>query len=107
MSSIKGTTITAKFQGTVDFSDEWVDLVYSSLEQNVAIVSRDLLLDEEAGSLSAVLGIECPEGLDPESLVEGIARDAMDKAIRHANGDESLDTAAFPVIMASNVEVFA
>lgn len=83
---IFGIRINVQFDDARSFTDEWLERFYSSLEGNIAIVSVDLFLDESERSVGVLLGISCPEGLDEQSLVAGIAEDALDKAIDEADG---------------------
>jgi hypothetical protein len=102
-----GITMAANFGHPAEFDDDWMDRLYVSLEGNVALVSKDVFTDEAAGTVTFLLGVQCPDGLDSTELVEGIARDAVDKAIREANGEPPIETAALPVIVPSDVATFA
>jgi hypothetical protein len=103
MSSTWGIHVTAEFHGPVTFGDEWIERLYASLDENVAILSKDVFCDEPARTLSVFFAIDCPDGLDEDSLVDGIAEDALEKAIRFANRD-SVATSALPILTHGRVQ---
>lgn len=105
--SIKGITLTARFTGPVTFEDEWIDRFYSSFETNMAIVSCDVAADDERAELTVTLGIDALDALDTDSLVEGVARDALTRAIAAANEDDGHGTDDAPIVRDSPVKVFA
>lgn len=76
-----GVEFVIGIQPPIDDIEEKVDKFYTSLSSNFALKSIDLAWNDTKGSLSALLGVESPEGLDAEDLVSGIASDAVKKAL--------------------------
>ncbi|MDQ0707934.1 hypothetical protein QFZ52_000586 [Arthrobacter woluwensis] len=64
-----------------------LDGIFTSLEQNIAIEDIDIAADLDAGELTFLLVIDCPVGLDPQSLVPGIADDALAMALGGPDDD--------------------
>ncbi len=101
--SIRGIKISATFEPPMPFTDEWLEAVYTSIENNMAIVSIDMFADEEKSTIRFHFGID--SFLDSESFVEDVAREALDKAFADANGEGP--TSESPVVVSGAIEQFA
>jgi len=66
----------------VDDLEDKVDRFYGSLVGNFPLVSVDVALDVDRGRVVALLGINSPDDLDPDSFVTGVASDAVNRALR-------------------------
>jgi len=64
-----------------DDLEDRVDAFYTSLAENFTLVSVDVALDVDKGSLVPLLGVNCPDEFDAESFVVGVAADAVKKAL--------------------------
>lgn len=102
---IKGIHITATFEEPEDlFTDEWLEAVYTSVSRNMAILSSDMFVDAEAGTVSFHFGIDADLATS-EDFIEDVARDALNKAFDDASGGQSIDE--HPFINSGAVAVFA
>ena len=76
-----GVEFAIGIAATVDEIEERVDAFYSSLSENFTIVSVDVAWDSERGSLSTLLGVSIPNGLEQEQLAADVASDAVKMAL--------------------------
>lgn len=98
---INGIHITATFNEPKPFTDEWLEAVYTSVQNNMAVVSADMLVNEDESSVAFHLGIDCTLA-SSDTFVEDVAEDALKKAFDDAdNGRVPLTVVSGPV------EVFA
>lgn len=91
--SVKGIKVKV---ATGQVSDEQLEQIYVSLSENFAIKSIDMTLDEDSAIF--FLGVEMPNGLDSDELLEGIVDDAFANAFghdRHSNPELTSKVAAF------------
>jgi len=79
--SLHGVEFTAQKVGNAPITDDELDQIFSSLESNMAIRSVNIATDVDAGKLSFLFAVDCPTGLDAESLVPGIVEDALESAL--------------------------
>lgn len=84
--SLHGVEITAQKINNEPISEDELERIFVSLESNMAIRSVNVASDLDAGKLSFLFGVDCPTGLDPESLVPGIVDDALEMALGGAQG---------------------
>ncbi len=101
---IHGIHIKAVFEAGVSFDDEWLETVYRSVQANMAIVSADMFVDEDASSIAFHLGIDGRLGTS-EECVDDVAHDALDKAFDDANGGVIIEDR--PQVISGAVAVFA
>jgi hypothetical protein len=73
---------------TVTDLEDKVDSFYDSLSRNFGLVSVDVALNLEKGSINVLLGVNCPADFDAESLVSGVATEAISKALLDSGIDE-------------------
>lgn len=100
---IKGIQITATFVPPVPFTDEWLEAVYTSVQGNMAIISADMFIDEEASAVTFHLGVDASLCVDPDEFVAEVAREALTTAFDNASGADSEE----PTVTASEILVFA
>jgi hypothetical protein len=81
MSKTFGIEFTIGIPASVDEIDEKVDSFYLSLADNFALVNVDTAWNAERGSLSALLAVTSPRGLNAESYATGVASDAFRTAL--------------------------
>lgn len=86
--SIHGVELTAQRVGGSPITESEVDRIFASLSSNMAIHTVDIASDLGMGTLSFMLSVECPNGLDAESLVPGIVDDALERALEGQSGAE-------------------
>ncbi|MGB3414035.1 MAG: hypothetical protein WBA28_04905 [Microbacteriaceae bacterium] len=79
--SIQGVSFTLKIEVQIDDFHELVDSVYDSFATNPQFVAIDLASNEDKHELAFLIGVECPTGLDAESLAVGLIEDAVDRAM--------------------------
>jgi len=84
--SIHGVQVVAQQSNNAPVSELELERIFASLESNMAIRSIDIAGDMDRGTLKFLLAVECPKGLDSESLVTGIVDDALTAALgEHGN----------------------
>lgn len=96
--SIHGVHVVAQQSDNQPVSDLELERIFVSLESNMAIRSIDIAGALDEGTISFLLGVECPNGLDSESLITGIVDDALGSAL---SGDGSQFKHAAPVLTPS------
>lgn len=79
--SIHGVQVVAQQEDNQPVSDEELERIFVSLESNMAIKSIDIAGELDQGTITFLLAVECPTGLDTKSLVTGIVDDALTKAL--------------------------
>ena len=67
---------------SVDGFEERVDRMYKSLSTNFALKSVDISSNEDKGTITVLLGVEVPAGIEPDPFVPEVAEDAIDAAIK-------------------------
>jgi len=82
---IMGVESVSTFTPPAPFTDEWIDAIYASLEKNMAIVSADLMIDENVGQITFLLGIQGFVTSD-EQFFTDVAQEAIQKAFVDAAG---------------------
>ena len=100
---IKGIHIKATFDEPVQFTDEWLEAVYTSIHGNMAIMSADMFSDEDAGTVAFHLGIDATLGTSEDFIVD-VARDALTKAFDDAAGGVQEEP---PLMISGAVAAFA
>jgi hypothetical protein len=83
--TICGVEFKATFDLPATFTDEWLDAVYTSLEKNMAIESIDMVVNEEAGEIAFVFGIDDFLESGAEFIMD-VGRTALDRAFEDAAG---------------------
>jgi hypothetical protein len=83
--SIHGIDVTATLTSS-RITDSEAERVYLSLEQNFALKSVDMFVDQDANTLSFLFGVESPDwAADAEEFVRGVVTDALTKAFSDGN----------------------
>ncbi len=92
---INGIEVVLRFTPPAPFTEEWIDSLYSSLEQNMAIKSIDMFVKEETGELRFLLGIEGFDHCD-DDFFTGVASEAVEHALEEAAGPNARGDRAKP-----------
>lgn len=79
--SIHGVEVTLTNVSGEAVSDEELDRVYDVLDNNFSFKSVDLFMEENGSQMRFLIGVECPDGLDSDSLISGIVQDALDSVV--------------------------
>lgn len=103
--SMQGIEIVARMVPPARVTEEKAERIYSCLQENFAIKSVDMFLDEDDNSIRFLFGIEVTSVVsDEDAFVEEVAEEALNRAF--AVADDNGPTLIGPELIGSRVLAF-
>lgn len=88
---VQGVKVTATANDGHHITDEEAERIYLSLENNFAIKSIDMFMDQDLGTIDFLLGVEKADWAnDSDEFLRGVVNDALTRAFGGDTPEEAV-----------------